>query len=155
MIIGFSRTRPWLAPLALLVGALAMLFDEVKLLFTSWRLILIQVLPAMWIWTAMFDLEVHLLRGRAFHALTGPAIVIPLVIGVPLQAVATGAVKTVKMSAVLVSGHSPGNLAITSVVSPPGPDLWVPGAGIRSARAGGPGGPLRCDASSPACGRCS
>jgi len=82
MLIRFSRSRPWLAPLALLVGAFAMLFDGVKLLFTSWRLVLIQALPAMWIWAAMFDLKVHLLRGRAFHALTGPAVVIPLVVGV-------------------------------------------------------------------------
>jgi hypothetical protein len=82
MIIRFSRARPWLAPLALLVGAFAMLFDGVKLLFTSWRLVLIQVLPAMWIWFAMFDLKVHVLHGKAFHALTGPWVVIPLVLAV-------------------------------------------------------------------------
>jgi uncharacterized membrane protein len=40
------------------------------------------VLPAMWIWAAMFDLKAHVLHGKSFHELTGPAIVIPLVIGV-------------------------------------------------------------------------
>ena len=53
MVLRLSRTRRWLAPLALAVGAFAMLFEGVKLLFTNWRLTLIQVLPAMWIWAAM------------------------------------------------------------------------------------------------------
>ena len=58
-----------------------MLFAGVKLLFTNWRLTLIQVLPAMWIWAAMFDLKAHVLHGKSFHVLTGP-IVIPLVLAV-------------------------------------------------------------------------
>lgn len=82
MVIRFSRARPWLAPLALVVGAFAMLFEGVRLLFTNWGLALIQVLPAMWIWAAMFDLKAHLLHGKSFDVLTGPAIVIPLVVGV-------------------------------------------------------------------------
>ena len=82
-ILRLSRSRRWLAPLALVVGAFVMLFAGVKLLFTNWRLTLIQVLPAMWIWAAMFDLKAHALHGKTFHALTGP-IVIPLVLGVAL-----------------------------------------------------------------------
>jgi hypothetical protein len=58
-----------------------MLFDGVKLLFTNWRLSLVQVLPAMWIWAAMFDLKAHVLRGKTFHVLTGP-VVIPIVLAV-------------------------------------------------------------------------
>jgi hypothetical protein len=48
---------------------LAMLFDGVKLLFTNWRLTLVQVLPAMWIWAAMYDLKLHLSpwHDKAFH----------------------------------------------------------------------------------------
>ena len=80
-ILRLSRSRRWLAPLALCVGAFAMLLVGVKLLFTNWRLTLIQVLPAMWIWAAMFDLKAHLLHGRTFHVLTGP-IVVPLVLAV-------------------------------------------------------------------------
>lgn len=82
MIIRFSRARPWLAPLALVVGAFVMLFEGVRLLFTNWGLALIQILPAMWIWAAMFDLKAHLLHGKSFHDLTGPAIAIPLVAAV-------------------------------------------------------------------------
>ncbi|MFZ0189103.1 MAG: hypothetical protein WAL72_19400 [Streptosporangiaceae bacterium] len=58
-----------------------MLFDGVKLLFTNWRLSLVQVLPAMWIWAAMFDLKAHVLHGKSFHVLTGP-VVIPIVLAV-------------------------------------------------------------------------
>ena len=82
MILRLSRSRPWLAPLVLAIGAFAMLFDGVKLLFTNWRLTLIQILPAMWIWAAMIDLKVHVLRGRSLPELTGPALVVPLVVGV-------------------------------------------------------------------------
>jgi hypothetical protein len=82
MIMRLSRVRPWLAPLALAVGAFAMLFVGVKLLFTNWRLTLIQVLPAMWIWAAMFDLKAHVLRGKSFHLLTGTPVVVPVVLGV-------------------------------------------------------------------------
>jgi hypothetical protein len=58
-----------------------MLFEGVKLLFTNWRLTLIQVLPAMWIWAATIDLKAHVLHGKSFHVLTGP-VVIPLVLAV-------------------------------------------------------------------------
>jgi hypothetical protein len=80
-VVRLSRSRRWLAPLALAVGAFALLFDGVKLLFTNWRLTLVQVLPAMWIWAAMFDLKAHVLRGTSFHVLTGP-VVIPIVLAV-------------------------------------------------------------------------
>jgi hypothetical protein len=81
-VLRLSRARPWLAPLALTVGAFAMLFDGVRLLLTNWRLTLIQVLPAMWIWAAMYDLKAHVLHGKSFHELTGPTVVPPLVIGI-------------------------------------------------------------------------
>src|SRR5580693_352090 len=81
MLLRLSRSRPWLAPLALVVGAFAMLFDGVKLLFSNWRLTLVQVLPAMWIWAAMLDLKAHVLHGKSFHVLTGP-VVIPIVLAV-------------------------------------------------------------------------
>ena len=88
VILRLSRSRRWLAPLALGVGAFVMLFAGVKLLLTNWRLTLIQVLPAMWIWAAMFDLKAHALHGKSFHVLTGP-IVIPLVLGVALVTAAS------------------------------------------------------------------
>jgi len=71
-VLALSRRSRWLAPLAMLVGAFAMLFQGVKLLFTNWRLTLVQILPAMWIWAAMLDLKAHALHGKQFHLLRGP-----------------------------------------------------------------------------------
>ena len=73
MVLRLSRARPWLAPLAFAVGAFAMLFEGVRLLLTNWRLTLIQVLPAMWIWAAMYDLKAHVFYGKTYHVVTGPA----------------------------------------------------------------------------------
>lgn len=78
-VLELSRSRRYLAPLAFLVGAFAMLFTGLRLLFTDWRLLLIEILPAMWIWLAMIDLKAHLLHGMTFTVLRGP-ILIPLVL---------------------------------------------------------------------------
>jgi hypothetical protein len=80
-LLQLSRRRRWLGPVALTIGALMMLFVGVKLLVTNWGLLLVQVLPAMWIWLAMLDLKGHVLHGKSFHVLTGP-ILIPLVLAV-------------------------------------------------------------------------
>jgi hypothetical protein len=113
MTLRLSRARPWLAPLALAVGALAMLFDGVKLLFTNWRLTLIQVLPAMWIWAAMYDLKLHLqpvtnlrlVHGKPFHVLEGPAVVIPVVLGVAVVTVASFYLNAVFAFAIIQPGR--------------------------------------------------
>jgi hypothetical protein len=76
-----SQSRRILAPLAFAVGALVMLFDGVKLLLSNWRLTLVQLLPAMWIWIAHYDLKLHAFRGKSFHVLRGPVLV-PIVLGV-------------------------------------------------------------------------
>jgi uncharacterized membrane protein len=76
-----SRRHRLLAPLALAVGGVAMLFGGVRLLLSNWRLTAIQVPPAMWIWAAMYDLRGHVLHDKSWHAIRGP-IVIPIIIGV-------------------------------------------------------------------------
>jgi uncharacterized membrane protein len=74
-----SRRHRLLAPLALVVGGVAMLFDGLRLLFGNWRLTVIQIPPAMWIWAAMYDLRAHVLHDRTWHAIRGP-IVIPIIV---------------------------------------------------------------------------
>jgi hypothetical protein len=74
-----SRRHRLLAPLALLVGGVALLFGGVRILLSNWRLTVIQIPPAMWIWAAMYDLRGHVLHDRTWHAITGP-IVIPLIV---------------------------------------------------------------------------
>ncbi|HEX6205117.1 MAG TPA: hypothetical protein VFZ29_04855 [Solirubrobacterales bacterium] len=71
-----SRTRRYLAPLAYAVGGIAMLLGGVRLLFSNWRLTLIQLLPAIWIWLAMYNLRAHLLHDREFRELEGPLVVL-------------------------------------------------------------------------------
>jgi len=79
-IMALSQRSRLLAPLALIVGAFTMLFQGIKLLFTNWRLTLVQVLPAMWIWAAMLDLKAHALHGKEFHIFRGPLLAVVLLV---------------------------------------------------------------------------
>jgi hypothetical protein len=76
-IVRLSRSRRLFAPLAFTVGAFAMLLDGLKLLIANWRLTLVQVLPAVWIWLAMYDLKARVLHDKSFPELRG-AVLVPL-----------------------------------------------------------------------------
>lgn len=76
-VLELSRRRRLFAPLALTVGAFAMLFDGLRLLVTNWRLTLVQVLPAVWIWLAMYDLRAKVLYGNSLPQLRG-AVLVPI-----------------------------------------------------------------------------
>jgi uncharacterized membrane protein len=80
-LVDLSGRNRFLAPLTLVIGAFVMLFQGVRLLFTNWRLSLIQLLPATLIWAAMLDLKIHALKGRSFHVLRGP-VLIPMVLAI-------------------------------------------------------------------------
>jgi hypothetical protein len=70
-VLALSRSRRIFAPLVFAVAAVVMLFQGVRLLFANWRLTLVQVLPAMWIWLALLDLKAHAFRGKEFHTWHG------------------------------------------------------------------------------------
>jgi hypothetical protein len=70
-VMQLSARSRWLAPLALIVGAFLMLFQGLKLLVTNWRLTLVQIVPAMWIWVAMLDIKIHVLHGKGFNLVYG------------------------------------------------------------------------------------
>ena len=70
-VLELSRRRRILAPLGMAVGGFAMLFEGLKLLFANWRLTLVQILPAMWIWAAMLDLKAHVFHGKSVRPLYG------------------------------------------------------------------------------------
>lgn len=76
-----SRRHRLLAPLALVVGGVALLFGGLRILLSDWRLTAIQIPPAMWIWAAMYDLRGHVLHDHTWHAIHGP-IVIPIIAAV-------------------------------------------------------------------------
>ena len=60
-----------------------MLFQGLTTLFSNWRLLLIQILPAMWIWVAFLDLKVHVIKGKEFHVLSGWHVIL-CVLGITL-----------------------------------------------------------------------
>ena len=74
-ILRLSRSRRVFAPLAFAISAFVMLYDGLRLLVSNWRLTLVQILPAMWIWLAMFDLKAHTLHGKSFNVLRGPVLI--------------------------------------------------------------------------------
>jgi hypothetical protein len=71
-VLALSQSRRIFAPLVFAVGAFVMLFQGLRLVFVNWRLTLVQVLPAMWIWAAMLNLKAHVVQGKDFHAWSGP-----------------------------------------------------------------------------------
>ena len=75
-VLQLASTRRIYAPLALAVSAFVMLFSGLRLLVTNWRLMLVQVLPAMWIWAATLDLKAHVLHGKAFDIIRGPIVLV-------------------------------------------------------------------------------
>jgi hypothetical protein len=78
-ILQLSRRRRIFAPLGIAVGAFAMLFEGLKLLLANWRLTVVQVLPAMWIWAAMLDLKAHVFHGKSLHPLHGGALLAAII----------------------------------------------------------------------------
>ncbi len=103
LVVRLSGSRRAFAPLALVVGGFVMLFNGLKLLFTNWRLTLVQILPAMWIWLAMSDLKAHALHGKTFHVLRGP-ILIPIVLVITAITAASFFLNAVFAFAIVQSG---------------------------------------------------
>jgi hypothetical protein len=103
-VLDVSRRRRVFAPLALAIGAVAMLLQGVRLLLSNWRLTLVQILPAMWIWLAMYDLKAHVLHGKSFNTLRGP-ILIP--IGLVIVAITAASLFLDAVFAFAISGSLP------------------------------------------------
>ncbi len=102
-VLQLSHRKRIFAPLTFAVGAFLMLFQGVKLLFSDWRLSLIQVVPAMWIWFAMLDLKLHVVGQREFKIWFGPTVVIA-VLGVAVLSVASFYLNSVFAFAISKSG---------------------------------------------------
>jgi len=89
-----GASRWWLAPVAWAAGTLVLLLRGVKLLILNWRLSVVQLLPAAWIWLASWDLKQHLLHGKEFRSLSWPLLV-ALAVGVVAFTVAAYACNTI------------------------------------------------------------
>jgi hypothetical protein len=103
-VIQLSSRRRIFAPLGIVVGAFAMLFEGLKLVFSNWRLTIVGILPAMWIWAAMLDLKTHVFQGRTFHPLQGTALV-AAIIGVTLITAASFFLNAVFAFAITTPGR--------------------------------------------------
>src|SRR3954452_19804116 len=66
----FGESRRYLAPVAWAAGAIVLLVRGIKLLILNWRLSLIELVPAAWVWFVMWQLKQHALRGAAFRQIT-------------------------------------------------------------------------------------
>jgi len=114
-VLQLAGTRKIFAPLALIVGAFVMLFSALRLLVTNWRLMLVQLLPALLIWGVTLDLKAHVLHGKEFNVIRGPIVVVLFALAV---LVTTGAFFL--------------NAAFAFTISQPGPPDVK--AGFRQAR---------------------
>jgi len=103
-ILQLSASRRWLAPLAMIIGGFVLIFRGVKLLATNWRLTLVQILPAMWIWLAMLDIKVHVLHGRQLNVIRGP-VLIPIVLAITATTAASFYLNGVFAFAISVPGQ--------------------------------------------------
>ena len=83
-----GESRRFLAPIAWAAGAIVLLLRGIKLLILNWRLTLIELVPAAWIWIVMWDLKQHTLRGEPFRQVTvgGVALIVMLTIAASLAA---------------------------------------------------------------------
>jgi hypothetical protein len=66
----FGAKRRYLAPVAWAAGAIVLVVRGIKLLILNWRLLIIQLVPALWVWLVMWDLKEHTLRGAPFRQIT-------------------------------------------------------------------------------------
>jgi hypothetical protein len=103
-ISSLSRSRRLLAPLALLVGGVEMLFAGVRILVTNWRLLLVQVLPVAMIWLAMYDLKAHALSKQSLPTAEG-AILFPIGLAIVALTAASFFMNAVFAFAVSQPGH--------------------------------------------------
>lgn len=65
-----GESRRYLAPIAWAAGAVVLLVRGVQLLVLNWRLSLIELVPAAWVWLTMWDLRRDVLRADLFRDIT-------------------------------------------------------------------------------------
>jgi len=65
-----GESRRVLAPLAWAAGTVVLLLRGIRLLLLNWRLTLIELFPAGWVWLVMWNLKQHALRGAPFREFT-------------------------------------------------------------------------------------
>ncbi|MGZ4710126.1 MAG: hypothetical protein ACXWBN_15430, partial [Acidimicrobiales bacterium] len=103
-ITALGQSRRIYAPLGYIAGGFGLLFDGVKLLFSNWRLTLIEILPAVWIWVTFWNLKSHYFKGRDFAYIHGW---LALALAVVVVAITVGAYWCNAVFAFAVAGPKP------------------------------------------------
>ena len=70
-VVRLSESSPLFRPLVFAVSAFALLFDSLRMLINNWRLLLLQLLPAIWIWLAMAILKGYVLYDQDLDEIYG------------------------------------------------------------------------------------
>ena len=78
-----ARRGRWLKPLAYAAGTVAVVFDGVLLLIGHWRLTLLQLAPAAWVWIMSWNLRNQMLASS--HVSTASSIAIAVAVLVAAQ----------------------------------------------------------------------
>ncbi len=65
-----GSSRRYLAPVAWVAGMLVLVVRGIKLLLTNWRLLLVELVPATWVWVTMWDLRREGLRAPPLQKVT-------------------------------------------------------------------------------------
>ncbi len=75
-----SRRR-WLTPLVFVAGTVGVVFRGVLLLLRNWRLSLLMVVPAVWIWLMAWNVRTHLFSNRDLPTEYAEAIAVVVIVG--------------------------------------------------------------------------
>ena len=75
-----GRRHRRLVPLAYAAGTVAIVFDGIVLLVRNWRLTLLQLLPAVWIYVMTWNLRTHLLKGNELDPAIAPVAAVAVLI---------------------------------------------------------------------------
>ena len=74
-VLRMSESHVLFRPLAFAISAFVLLFDSLRLILANWRLLLLQLLPALWIWLAMAILRAYVLYDQDLDEIYGLQIV--------------------------------------------------------------------------------
>jgi hypothetical protein len=80
-----GQARRVFIPLGYAAGTIVLLLRGVKLLFANWRLSLIELVPALWIWITTWNLKAHFLHGRSLRQIHGPIVLLVAVVVVAVS----------------------------------------------------------------------
>ena len=75
-----ARRGRWLKPLAYAAGTVAVVFDGVLLLIRHWRLTLLQLVPAAWVWIMSWNLRNHMLASSRVSTASSIAIAVAVLV---------------------------------------------------------------------------